>query len=250
MTRAKTINSVRMTLSLGLALLMLFGAAIAMADDDARVTVTKQGLKSTIESGQGKVSENRFNANAASGKRSSKAKTVGQSKTSAVMSNTPNTDFWFYTADVQLFLDQDGDGYFYGVDLLFDADTIYDYADVYAVIYLSHDGGPWEEYAVTDNFTLLGATSDDEYIIVTELVSGYPTGSYDILIELFDAWDDSFVADFGPADTSELAYLPLEDANRDEPGGTTIIVHEGGGGAPGWILLSVLGLLAAMRRQV
>ena len=50
-------------------------------------------------------------------------------------------DFWFYTADVVLFNDNDLDGHFWGIDLLFDVDTYYDVADVYAVVYLSYEGG-------------------------------------------------------------------------------------------------------------
>ncbi len=250
MTGTKTMNSVRMTLSLGLAVLMLFAAAIAMAEENNRVSVTTQGLKSVVDGGQGKVSENEYDKTATKGKRSELSKANGQSKSSRETLNSVNTDFWFYTADVELFSDQDRDGYYFGIDLLFDADTIYAVADVYAVVYLSRDGGPWEEYAVTEDFTLFGASSEDEYIIVTELVSGYPTGSYDILIELFDAWDDSFVADIGPADTSELAFLPLEDADRDATGGgSTIVINQGGGGAAGWTLLLGLGLLAMRRRQ-
>lgn len=144
----------------------------------------------------------------------------------------PNTDFWFYEADVELFRDADNDGYFAGIDLLFDADTFYSRAEVYAVVYLSYEGGPWTEYAETDDFVINGTSGSDEYVIVTDLVSGYPTGSYDILIELFDTWDGAFVADIGPESTSELAFLPLEDSNRDAPIGTSppIVVNQGGGG--------------------
>lgn len=169
----------------------------------------------------------------------------GQSKPSGAESLSPNTDFWFYGADVVLFNDHDGDGYYHGIDLLFDADTIYDFAEVYAVVYLSLEGGPWNEYAVTDNFAIYGASSEDEYVIVTELMSGYPTGSYDLLIELFDTYDGAFVASFGPADTSELALLQLEDAQRDAPQTTTVIVTErGGGGSLGWLMLLILLLVA------
>jgi hypothetical protein len=124
---------------------------------------------------------------------------------------------------------------------------------VYAVVYLSFEGGPWNEYAATDNFTLFGASSDDEYVIVTELLAGYPTGSYDILIELFDAFDNTFLAYFGPEDTSELAFLPIEDADRDVAVVTEIIVveqHEHGGGSLDWLLMLTLGLAALARYRV
>lgn len=152
-------------------------------------------------------------------------------------------DFWFYDADVLLFADEDFDGFYSGIDLLFDADTIYDAVDVYAVAYLSFEGGPWEEYIVTEDFTIFGASGGDEYSVVTDLVSGYPPGSYDLLIELFDAWSGDFLAFIGPGDTSELSLLPLEDIAFDTPPGNTTVVinNESGGGATG--LLSLAGLL-------
>lgn len=178
-----------------------------------------------------------------------------QQKSSASAQQAANTDFWFYTADVVLFADEDEDGYFYGIDLLFDADTVYSEAAVYAVLYLSLDGGPWLEYAATEVFDIFGATGEDEFVVVTELLSGYPSGSYDILIELFDTYDGSFVADFGPIDTSELAYLPLEDAERDAPyvlppPDTTVIINQGGGGAADpWLLVLLATGAFCLRRR-
>ena len=160
-------------------------------------------------------------------------------------------DFWIYEADVVLFYDDDGDGHFHGIDLLFDADTIYNVADVYAVVYLSYEGGPWNEYAVTEDFTIYGASATDEFVLVTELASGYPTGNYDLLIELFDAFDGTFLASYGPEDTSELAYLPLEDFNRDEPGfDRPVTVSRGGGGASGMWLLLPLAVILRRRKRI
>ncbi len=86
---------------------------------------------------------------------------------------------------------------------------------------------------------------------MTELLSGYPTGSYDILIELFDAFDSTLLAFIGPEDTSELGFLPLEDIDRDTPfgGGHTIVVHDGGGGSLDWLLLLLLVTVSVVRRQ-
>jgi hypothetical protein len=157
------------------------------------------------------------------------AKENGKPSTSTLQSSS--NDFWIYFADVELFYDDDHDGYYYGIDLLFDADTYFEVADVYAVLYLSLEGGPWNEYAATGTFSIFGATSDDEYVVVTELESGYPTGSYDLLIELYDAFDGAFLTSLGPIDTSELAYLPLEDFRRDDPRFDAPIGHSHGGGA-------------------
>ncbi len=163
-------------------------------------------------------------------------------------SQSGSFDFWFYEADVILFNDDDTDGYYHGIDLLFDADTIYSAADVYAVLYLSFEGGPWNEYGVTEDFTIFGSSGSDEYVMETELMAGYPTGSYDLLIELIDAYDGSFLASFGPADTSELAYLPLEDYERDTPiEEVRVVVNRGGGGGAmdGWLLSALMLILLA-----
>jgi hypothetical protein len=220
------------------------------AAEQTRLSVTSQGTRVDRDNGDpGIRTEDEFPSLREDGDRLIGKTPMVLSKPGAATAQAPNTDFWFYTADVELFNDHDGDGYFHGIDLLFDADTWYTFADVYAVVYLSLDGGPWNEYAVTEDFTLYGASSEDEYIIVTELVSGYPAGSYDVLIELFDAYDNTFLAWFGPEDTSELAFLPLEDADRDAAVIPEVIVvnRHHGGGSTGLLAILILGLLAVGR---
>lgn len=252
------------------ALLVLLAAGPAAAESDVsdgseRLTVTVEMTRAERDAGlAGKRSERRDrpltttraldkDRTTAGSAQSGSGASAGSTQSGTATAQSLNVDFWFYDADVVLFNDFDGDGYFHGVDLLFDADTIYNYAEVYAVAYLSLDGGPWNEYAATDVFSISGTSADDEYVIVTELVSGYPAGSYDLLIELFDAVDDSFVASFGPVDTSALSFLTLEDRDRDTlvTGSTTVIVREGGGGSLGWPLLAIvlLAALPAVRRH-
>ncbi len=230
------------------------GAAALAADGELRVSESSYfSAAGREQAAPNRVTTDSLDPRATHGKRSAAAAAVRESPRRAPQK--ANTDFWFYAADVQLFADDDGDGYYYGIDLLFDADTYFEYADVYAVVYLSFEGGPWTEYAATDSFAIEGASGDDEYVIVTELLAGYPSGSYDLLIELFDAWDDTFVADIGPADSSGLANLPLEDAERDVPAiaTRTVVVSQGGGGAAGWPFVTVAGMLAlglaALRRR-
>ena len=189
------------------------------------------------------------------GERSRSGTRAGFAKPGAGSSSAQSTsfDFWIYDADVQLFNDDDNDGYFHGVDLLFDADTTYSEADVYAVLYLSFDGGPWNEYAVTEDFTIFGSSGSDEYVLVTELMSGYPTGDYDLLIELFDVFDGAYVASYGPDETSVLSFLPLEDFNRDAPVQEVVIIesHGGGGTLDGWLLgFLILVLLISASRKI
>ena len=216
------------------------GAAGTSAEE-ARSSVSSH----TIEGGrdnpsvQSKTTEE-YVALKTTGERSRSSTRAGFAKPGAGSSSSESTsfDFWIYDADVQLFSDDDNDGYFYGVDLLFDADTIYGEAYVYAVLYLSLEGGPWNEYAVTEDFTIFGSSGSDEYVLVTELMSGYPTGDYDLLIELFDTFDGAYVASYGPDETSALSFLPLEDFNRDTPVTEVVIIesHGGGGSLDGWLL--------------
>jgi hypothetical protein len=187
------------------------------------------------------LSVDQYDALTREGTRSKSVTKPLSSESTSGSSQSITHDFWIYYADVELFYDDDGDGFYYGIDLLFDADTIYSSADVYAAVYLSYEGGPWNEYAVTEDFTIFGESGGDEYVLVTELMSGYPTGEYDLLIELFDAYDGVFIASLGPEDTSELAYLRLEDFNRDAPiVEDRVVVTHGGGGAIGiWLLLAL-----------
>lgn len=254
-TYATLVNRYQLLIAVFLTAGLIVLSANVFADEtdgEKRVSITTQNTKEKRDKGvAGIVTEDEFDALIAAGARPTRARSSRQSKALPQTSQSVNTDFWFFTADVVLFNDDDRDGYYHGIDLLFDADTYFTAAEVYAVVYLSFEGGPWNEYAATENFTIFGASSDDDYVLVTELLQGYPTGSYDILIELFDAFDDSFLAFYGPDDTSELAFLPLEDAARDAAlAPEVIVVNRGGGGSLEWLLILGLGLIAAARRYL
>ena len=245
MFRAKLDRKPAIALLIATALLTVVSATSAADDDSKRVSI------STHLQGDGRdkavaIKESRDEYTALSSS-AEKTRERIQSKTSSSPSMSPNANFWFYLADVELYGDVDRDGYYSGIDLLFDIDTIYSIADIYAVAYLSFEGGPWEEYAVTEDFTIFGTSGTDDYVIVTDLVSGYPRGDYDILIEVFDADTSEFLAYYGPEDTSELSFLPLEDMDRDKPASETrITVNSGGGGASDLLLLAILAALAAV----
>ncbi len=230
----------------GLAALAVSGASQA-ATDDTRTSVTRQyadgGRNNPTMTSE---STDEYEALVTLGSRAQSKTRGSASKPGDGTATTKSVgiDFWFYDADVQLFADDDGDGYFHGIDLLFDADTIYSAAEVYAVVYLSLDLGPWNEYGATEDFWIFGASGNDDYVLVTELMSGYPTGDYDLLIELFDAGNDSLLASFGPVDSSALSFLPLEDFNKDTPiSDPPIAVSHGGGGAADAWMISILLLL-------
>ena len=234
-----------------LSLVATAGQTALAAETDARVSVTTQGLASERGVVPGGATHDTYDALTRDSKRGKQSAAASQQAASANNAVALNTEFWFYDAYVTLFADSDGDGFYTGIELEFDADTVYTAADVYAVTYLSLDYGPWHEYAVTADFTLYGATDTDRYVIETELVTGYPTGDYDILIELYDTFDGSLVATFGPDETSELSFLPLEDTTYDAPSGTStqVVINSGGGGSFSWLLLLGLTMVAAIRRN-
>lgn len=157
-------------------------------------------------------------------------------------------DSWIYDATTDLFTDRDGDGYFRFLRVRFDADSIFDEVWLYAEIYVSADGTAWEHLYSTQDFLIEGTSPDDDYEVETELVSGYSTGRYDVLIELYDADTGELVDEYGPNENpTEFELLPLEDSGRD---GSIVALppitytDDGGGGAFSW--LGVLGLLGAL----
>jgi MYXO-CTERM domain-containing protein len=160
-------------------------------------------------------------------------------------------DSWIYDATTDLFTDRDTDGYFSYLRVRFDADSIYRSTYVYAEIYISADGTAWEHLYSTQDFVIYGSDPDDDYEVETELVSGYSTGLYDVLIELYDADTGELVDEYGPNESPEFSLLPIEDSGRDGLILLPPVSHsDGGGGAVSWLgLAGLLGALALRRRR-
>ncbi len=249
MSRKTSRDEYRLSQGLIAAVYLLLLGVLTIATASAETAERSSSSKHFIEGGRTTTSAevetiDRFAPLATEGgrQRTADAAKSNESAASQGVAAASANDFWIFDADIVLFGDDDRDGYFYGVDVLFDADTIWSSADVYGVLYLSYQGGPWNEYAVTEDFRIFGASADDEYVIVTELQSGYLTGDYDLLIELFDADTGEFLTDFGPESDSGLSILPLEDFNRDAPRFDTPVTvsRGGGGGSVGiWLLLAL-----------
>ena len=193
---------------------------------------------------------------------------LSSSNTETIISNTSNKkrnlaqgllqlnhyDYGFsiYQAQTRLIDDYDADGYYQTFSISFDADLIsYSYferADVYAELYLSFNGGPWQHYLTTDIFTLYGESSDDEYSIHTRLNQGYVSGEYDILIDLYEVGYDDIVASYSADDDAALIALPLESDEYDEvyveTSHTDIHYH---GGSTSLFMLALLALILTFR---
>ena len=115
---------------------MLF-AGVAMADEPAEQRSSAISQGKGIERGQltdGAIEFLEHDALVTEGSRNKTTRPPTQAKDKALQSGSSANNFWFYDATVDLFSDLDFDGYYFGIDLTFDADTLYSSADVYAVI--------------------------------------------------------------------------------------------------------------------
>ncbi|MGZ9898959.1 choice-of-anchor H family protein [Shewanella gaetbuli] len=159
-------------------------------------------------------------------------------------------DFVIYDAFSRLFDDFNGDGYYHSFSVTFDADvygfTVNDPADVYAEMYLSRNGGPWEHYHTTDVFTIYGESDEDDFEVITTLAQGYKTDYYDVLIDLYEYGYPEVVATLSADESDGLYALPLQSRDRD-----IYYEEEVGYVSAGGLSIGVLGLLlllALMKR--
>jgi hypothetical protein len=167
--------------------------------------------------------------------------------------------FSIYDANTHLLEDFDGDSFYSTFSVTFDADVEgighNEYANVYAELYVSQEGGPWLHYYSTEVFSIAGNSSYDDYRVLTTLQSGYQTAHYDVLIDLYEVGFSEPVATLSSDDTNALYALPLESRDRDPiyvpPHVDTYIEVEAGGSVSWWELVVLAGLgFLAMRKRV
>ena len=99
-------------------------------------------------------------------------------------------DITLFDASTELISDFNDDGFYHRFSVTIDADTIYETSYVYAELYLSYEGGPWNHYASSDAYHIHGDSELDIFTIETELADGFPPGYYDVRVELYDADSD------------------------------------------------------------
>ena len=164
-------------------------------------------------------------------------------------------DITIYNTSTELISDFNDDGFYHRFSVTVDADTIYDTAYIYARLYLSFEGGPWNHYATSDNYHIHGDSEMDTFVIETELADGFPPGYYDVRIELYDADSDDWLLSYGPYDDASLSALPLEDSYFDDQHPVAIypvetqVVVVGHGGSMSWWLLLLPAVISAVRRR-
>ncbi len=166
-----------------------------------------------------------------------------------------NGDILVYDVTIEPTNDYDGDGHYSTFNVSLDVDTIFRTSTVYAVLYLSHDGGAWSEYAVTGDFTISGSGPVDRYTLTATLDSGYPSGYYDHFVEIYDAHTHALVGSYGAGNSHAQLEFSFEstyhDSYYDDNGsgfGTSVSVRFSGTGSTGIPSIIALLLVIAIRR--
>ena len=126
-----------------------------------------------------------------------------------------SSDFLIYDVSSNLISDYNYNGFYHRFSISIDADTLYETALVYARLYISYEGGPWDYYASSDVYSIYGDSGMDGFSIETELANGFMPAYYDIRIELYAADTDQLLLSYGPYNDISLSALPLEDGDYD-----------------------------------
>lgn len=167
---------------------------------------------------------------------------------------------WITDIGTSLYHDEDRDGYYSSLSLIIDADTSRSYTEVYLTIDLQHHQGSRERLHTSNIFSIYGSSLSDEYQIDLDLLQNYPTGTYDLYIELHDAYDRDVLDWVNASNFNNLSALPLESEDRDHtydpapnepqytPANDDIYVTEYAGSA-GLSMSLGLGLVLAARRR-
>lgn len=161
-----------------------------------------------------------------------------------------DVSFDIFDAWISLSGDLDYDGFYHQLRVNFDADTSSEHETVYAKLYLSYEGGPWQQYAISELFDIHADAIEDTYEVVTELVQGYPAGYYSVLIELHSLFHPGIVAS-RVIDYHDNGYaIALEDLDHDDAHAyqpyEEVIVY-GSSGSFSMAGLLILGLLLLSR---
>jgi len=151
---------------------------------------------------------------------------------------------------VDLGRDTDHDGYFPFFTLHFTPRGYCTHRKIFARLFLSFEGGPWNLLYRTHDWEGGNSRWADPIILDTRLQQHYPTGFYDLLIEFYDADDGHWLLSEGPYEDPALRSIPLEAESLDQrDSGTEVAYAFYGTGSigAGWLFLIPL---AALRRRL
>ena len=155
---------------------------------------------------------------------------------------------WIYDAWLSTDTDADNDCYHQSFELTFDADTSYVHADVFAVVYLG-DSNTYKEIHTTSVFSIHSDAGNDEFTFKTDLLQGFPSDDYDVLIELYDADSLELQDSYDHTSDSDLSLISLESAEYEHRHyAPTVSTTEHGGSISVSVLLALSGLIIFRRR--
>jgi hypothetical protein len=157
-------------------------------------------------------------------------------------------DFWIYDSFVTLTEDLDYDGYYSSFRLEFDVDTVYLSAPIYAVIYTS-TSDVFTPFYTTEVYNINGDSTQDAIIVENQLVTGFPSNDYELMVMIYDAETDEVVAVTDGTDDADLAILSLESEDYEYVETVEVVVIEHGG-ALGIGLIAGLCIFAYRRLNV
>ena len=200
---------------------LLLGAALMLpatpsfAQDHESRTAKSVESSATVEGKSAKGVKHQSDAiNAKPGKSITidTSKTQSEGTTQAAKSNH---EVWFDDIKIDLYDDPNHNGFYNRIVVDFDADTIYDHIDVYAVMSLTDPNGYTTDYYVTDHFGLYGESYSDDRKIDTVLTSNWPADGYDLSIHVYDSYNGNLLAYIDKYQAPALAYLPLESLDYE-----------------------------------
>ncbi|WP_251359742.1 choice-of-anchor H family protein [Kangiella sp. TOML190] len=124
---------------------------------------------------------------------------------------------YIYDSAVLLKTDEDSDGYYSEIRVDFDVDASYnDYYDVYAELFIREEGSSqWTHYYTTEVFEIYGADNDDDYHVTTTFNDGFPSGYYEVAIDLFEHGYSGIVDSTDAIEDPDLGNLPIEDTSYE-----------------------------------
>jgi hypothetical protein len=106
----------------------------------------------------------------------------------------------------------------------------------------------FKEYHTTANFSIFSDNSDDSFVVESELLNGFSSAEYEVLIELYDASSDELVAVYDGNNDADLYLLSLESKEYESV--QVVVIREHGGSVSLWsfLLLCLLFITRHYRR--
>jgi len=153
-------------------------------------------------------------------------------------------DISIYSADIDLYNDDNHNGYYHQLSVSFDVDVPYGRADLIAQFYIDD-----QLIYTSRRFSIFANSTSDEQTFDVEMISGLEAGYYDLDIHILDA--DELVQRHHIAAVDWVVFkdLPLESAYWDHVDDEVITVDvEQSGGNLGVAVIALL-LLMGYRRK-